>query len=145
MEHQSREQQAQQALHEHCRAKASDARLRHGMLIDYPAMRKILDDRSIVRYPCGLRFDATPLRKGEFACLEPLGEHPGAGFCLFVHPHFQDQPDLLPLLIAYYIPSINYGDVAGHIEAEIFGSTLLGLEREHYYETLCAAADALPG
>jgi len=138
-----REHEAVEALHDHVRAKAHDARLRRGMLIDYPAILKILDDKSVVRYPVGVRFDAEPLRKGEFACLVPLGEHPGAGFCLYIHPHFQQQPDLLPLLIAYYIPSVNYGDVAGHVEAELFGSTLLGLEREHYYETLCAAADSI--
>ena len=41
-------------------------------------------------------------------------------------------------------PGINYGDIATHEEAELFGATLLGLDQEHYYATLCKLADSLP-
>ena len=138
-------EEAQQSLRDHVVAKATEARLRRGGLIDRDVMMQMLEDRSVVRYPLGIRFDAEPLRPGEFACLESLGEHPSDGFCLFVHPMFEPVDDLLPLLIAYYIPSVNYGDVATHVEAELFGSTLLGIEIEEYYKILCSVADTVSG
>lgn len=134
-------QDARQSLHDHVVAKATEARRKRGGAIDRPAMMRLLEDRSVVRYPMGVRFDAEPLRPGEFACLEALGEHPSEGFCLFIHPMFEPVDDLIPLLIAYYIPSVNYGDVATHIEAELFGATLLGFDVEEYYKILCSVAD----
>jgi hypothetical protein len=131
-----------QSLREHVCAKAAEARAKSAGRIDRVATLRLLDDRSVVRYPVGVRFDAEPLRPGEFACLEALGEHPADGFCLFVHPRFEMADELLPLLIAYYIPAINYGDVATNVEAELYGSTLLGINLDAYYQTLCAAADS---
>ncbi|MGD9688241.1 MAG: hypothetical protein AB7K52_05295 [Phycisphaerales bacterium] len=124
-------------------AKAAHARDRAGGRIDRAAMNRLLLDRSVVRYPLGVRFDAQPLRAGEFACLEPLGAHPSDGFCLFIHPLFENVDELIPLLIAYYIPSVNYGDVATHIEAETYGAALLGLDVEEYYRILCSVADTV--
>jgi hypothetical protein len=137
--------QAQQSLRDHVRAKAAEARLRRGGRIDRAEMALLLEDRSVVRYPLGVRFDSEPLRPGEFACLEALGDHPSDGFCLFIHPMFEPVDDLIPLLIAYYIPSVNYGEVASHAEAELFGAGLLGLEVEEYYRILCSVADTLAG
>lgn len=136
-------EEGQQALRDHVVARAAEVRSRLGGRVDRAAIFALLDDRSVVRYPLGVRFDAEPLRPSEFACLEALGAHPAEGFCLFVHPACEADDELLPLLIAYYIPSVNYGDVATHVEAELFGSTLLGIDREAYYRALCAVADAL--
>lgn len=133
----------QQALRDHVVQRAADARLRYGMLIDADTIMKIINDRAVVRYPMGVRFDSGPLRPGEFAALEAIGEHPAEGYCLFVHPRFQGEPESWPLVIAYYIPSVNYGDIASHVEAELFGATLLGLEVDDYYNTLCVFADSL--
>lgn len=132
----------QRSLREHVLGKALEARAKAGGRIDRAAILRLLADRTVVRYPVGVRFDAEPLRPGEFACLEALGGHPSDGFCLFVHPRFERQDELLPLLIAYYIPAVNYGDVATHVEAELYGATLLGLDSEEYYRRLCAAADS---
>lgn len=145
MMHRPTAEEAQQSLRDHVVAKATEARLRRGGLIDRAVMFELLKDRSVVRYPLGVRFDAEPLQDGEFACLEALGEHPSHGFCLYVHPMFESDDELLPLLIAYYIPSVNYGDVASHVEAELFGATLLGLDVEEYYRILCWAADTVGG
>ena len=134
---------AQQSLRDHVVTKALQARFSRSGEMSRDIILRMLEDRSVVRYPVGVRFDAQPLHPGEFACLEPLGEHPADGFCLNIHPAFAQENDLLPLLIAYYIPSVNYGEVASHVEAELFGSTLLGMDREEYYRVLCAAADAL--
>lgn len=136
-------QEAQQSLRDHVVARATQAREQRSGRIDRATMLRLLEDRSVVRYPLGVRFDAQPLRPGEFACLESLGERPADGYCLFIHPMFADVDGLLPLLIAYYIPSVNYGDVASHVEAELFGATLLGIEVEEYYKILCSVADTV--
>lgn len=144
MGHQLTEHDGRAALGDHLEAKASEARLRLGLLIDAEAIMRMLDDRTMVRYPVGVRFDAEPLEPGEFAWPMPLGERPSAGFCLFIHPEFEHQPDAWPLLIAYHIPSINYGEIVSHDEAELFGATLLGIDREAYYAALCELVDSIP-
>lgn len=144
MEHRPTEQDGRLALREHIAAKAHEARLRYGLYIDTETIVRMLDDRTVVRFPVGIRFDAEPLEPGEPAYAVPLGERPAEGFCLFVHPALEDQPDLLPLVIAYYIAAINYGEIVTHEESELFGSTLLGLESDTYYQAMCEIADALP-
>lgn len=113
--------------------------------MDRAVMMQHLEDRTIVRYPLSVRFDTEPLQPGEFACLESLGEHPSDGFCVFIHPMFENVDEVIPLLLAHYIPSMNYGDVAIHVEAELFGATLLGIDVEEYYKILCSVADTVAG
>jgi hypothetical protein len=60
-----------------------------------------------------------------------------------VHPHYEHHTDVLPLLITYHLVSVNYGDIATHEEAELYGATLLGLPVEEYYRRLCELADAV--
>lgn len=139
------EQDGRTALREHAEAKAREARLGLGLYVDADAIVRVLDDRAVVRYPVGIRFDAEPLEPGEFAWPMPLGDHPSEGFCLFIHPWFESQPQVWPLLIAYHIPSINYGDIVSHDDAECYGAALLGLSPEEYYRALCELADSIPG
>jgi hypothetical protein len=145
MEHGLTEADARRSLNDHVFEKARNAHLKFGFAIDAPAILRIVDCRDVVRYPVGIRFDAGPLQPGEFACLEPLGEHPSRGFCLFVHPCFAQRPEALPLIVAYYIPSVNYGDIVSNEEAELFGATLLGMDVEEYYRALCELSDTTPG
>jgi len=138
------EQDGQTALCEHIERKATEARLKHGLYIDAEQIMRILDDRTVVRYPVGVRFDSEPLQPGEFAWPMPLGDDPSKGYCLFIHPWFEAQSDAWPILIAYHIPSINYGEIASHVESELFGATLLGLDTETYYQALCELTDSIP-
>ncbi len=138
------EEDARNALHDHLINIGQAARNKYGPHIDLNTMFRILDDRAIVRYAVGLRFDSEPLRPGEFAFAQRLGERSQDGYCLFVHPCFENQPEILPLLIAYHIVDINYGDLSTSADAEIFGATLLGMDVEEYYLALCAAADSIP-
>lgn len=137
------ESEGRAALHEHLVDKAVSARLRHGLLVDAEAIQRILRDPETVRYPVTLVFDAAPLEPGEFAYPQPRGDHPSQGFRLAIHPFFRTRPDVWAMLVAYHIPTINYGEVAGPAEAELFGSALVGMEREEYYRSLCELADAL--
>ncbi len=133
------------ALRDHVVDTARRARQRYGGRIDYATILRMLGDEQVVRYPVELRFEAEPLEPGEFAYAEPLGTHPAQGFVLYVHPRFRDREELLPLLIAYHLVRVNYGQVATHEEAELFGATLLGLDRDAYYQKLCDAADEIWG
>jgi len=145
MARQLTEQDARVALKDHLGEKAMNARLAHGMYIDAETILKMLDDADFVRYPVSIRFDDEPLEPGEFAIPLPLGDHPSAGFCLCIHPYFEHQPEAWAMLIAYHIPSINYGEIVSHEDAEHFGATLVGLEPDTYYQALCELADSIPG
>jgi hypothetical protein len=138
------EQDGRRALKDHLLEKASKARQRYGPTMDDAAIMRLLDDRDFVRYPVGVRFDATGLETGEFAHAMALGEHPKDGFCLFIHPTFEHRRDLWPLLIAYHLPPVNYGDIADAADCELFGAAMLGLEVDDYYSVLCDAADSIP-
>lgn len=142
MDHVPSEHDGRSALRDHAIERAKLARAKHGPMSPSTIMR-LLDDRDVVRYPTGVRFDASGLEAGEFAFAQPLGEHPREGFCLWVHPALQQRPEDLPLAIAYHIPAINYGDVAQPDDCEAFGAALLGLEIEAYYRRLCSIADSL--
>ncbi len=145
MNRQLTEQDGRDALHQHLVAKASEARLKYGLYIDADVIEKMLDDRDVVRYPTGLRYDAQDLEPGEFAYAHPLSEESTGGYCLFIHPWFEPQREILPLLVAYHIPVINYGsEIVTHEEAELFGATLLGIEVDSYYQALCELADSIP-
>lgn len=143
MEQRPTERDGMLALREHIAARASEARVRYGLLIDAEAVLAMLDDRAVVRFPVGVRFDAAALEPGEPAYPMPLGDRGADGYCLFIHPALRAEPELLPLVIAYYIPSINYGEVVTREEAELFGATLLGLDPDTYYEAMCEIADSL--
>lgn len=135
------EQDGRVALRDHAVEKASAARRRYGGCVDSEAIVRMLDDRDVVRWPTRLRFDLSGLEQGEFAHAQPVGDHPRDGFVLFVHPAFEHTPEAWPPLIAYHIVRINYGDIASHEEAELFGATLLGIDVDEYYERLCNLAD----
>jgi len=133
-----------EALRAHLVQKALAARARHGPEIDAAAIRRVLADPEVVRFPTEIAFSSSALLPGEFACPLPKGEHPKDGFTLAVHELFATRPDALPYLVAYHIPSINYLDVVTNREAELFGAALLGLEVDEYYRRVCALADELP-
>ena len=138
------EEDGYQALRDHVVTKALLARERHGPEIDEGALLRVLLDPEIVRFPTVVRFDSGALHPGEFAWPEPRGENPRDGFVLVVHRRFENRPADLPLLLAYHVVAINYLDIATHVEAELFGATLLGMEVDEYYERVCALADELP-
>lgn len=138
-----RERDGKRALRDHAIERAALARLKYGPCFDVAAITQLLDDRELVRYPVGLRFDATGLHRGEFAHAEPLADHPRGGFCIFLHPSLESRPDLIPLAVAYHIPAVNYGDITEASDCEAFGATLLGMGVDEYYSRLCAIADSL--
>src|SRR6185503_16845032 len=58
---------ARQSLNAHVASKGLEIREKYGPRIGWAELQRILQDRSCVRYPCEIAFDATPLEPGEFA------------------------------------------------------------------------------
>src|SRR5262245_36682137 len=118
---------ARQSLTEHAAAKGSEIREKYGPHIGWVELQRILQDRTCVRYPCEILFDAAGLRPGEFAHPVPKGERPEAGYTMFVHPLLLLQLERVPLLVLYQLVLVNYGDFASTDDAESFGANALGL------------------
>jgi hypothetical protein len=138
-------ERARQSLNAHVAAKGAEIRERYGPQIGWQELLRILEDRSCVRYPCEMKFDAASLLPGEFAHPVAKGEKPEEGYTLCVHPFFANRLPVVPHLALYQLVLVNYGDFASPQDAETFGSEALGLSRDDYYHTLCELADELAG
>jgi hypothetical protein len=143
MPHQLSSDDMRVSLAAHVAAKGDEIFAKYGPVIGFTQLRAILEDRACVRYPCELRFDASRLQAGEVAYPEPLGRNPEEGFVLHVHPLYMTRLADVSLLALYQLVAVNYGEFASPDDAEIFASRALGLDREEFYQRLCALADAL--
>lgn len=134
---------ARASLNEHVAAKGIEIQAKYGPHIGWTQLTRILSDRTCVRYPCELAFEATPLFAGEFAHPVGKGSRPENGYTLYVHPALQLQLDRVPQVVLYQLVLVNYGEFASADDAETFGAAALGLPREEYYQALCRVADDL--
>ncbi len=135
---------AKQSLSAHVEAKGAEIHQKYGPHFGWEQVQILLQDRTCVRYPCDLVFDAAPLMPGEFAFPVPKGARPEDGFTMHIHPVFQSRLDEVPLLVLYQLVVVNYGEFASNEDAERFGAAALGLDQESYYRALCRLADSLP-
>lgn len=136
--------EVRQSLNAHVAMKGMEIAAKYGVAMKWKTLGQLLLDRTSVRYPCTVEFDATHLLPGEMAHAIAQGEAPEAGFVIHVHPWFMMQLDLVPALVLYQLVLVNYGEFATTEDAEVFGANALGMPREAYYELLCTAADQLP-
>jgi hypothetical protein len=136
-------QDARQSLNASAAAIGAGIYDKYGPRIGWEQLLLILQDRTCVRYPCEVVFEAAPLQVGEFAHPVAKGDHPEDGFTLYVHPFFMTQLEQVPLLALYQLVLVNYGAFAAPEDAEAFGATALGLGRDEYYRALCGLADEL--
>jgi hypothetical protein len=134
---------AERALSSHLAVKGVEIFNKYGPHIGWKELLQILTDRSLVRYPCEICFDASPLQAGEFAHPMAVGSRPEEGFTMFVHPAYQRQLEQLPMLVLYQLVRVNYGEFASGTDAETFGARAVGLSREEYYRTVCELADQI--
>lgn len=140
-----RAEDARLSLTSHVEAKGIEAFTKFGPQIGWTELQQLLADRALVRYPCEIVFDVTPLMPGEFAFPAQKGDSPEDGFTMFVHPAFAQELDRVPALVLYHIVAVNYGEFASADEAETFGAAALGLTRDEYYAVLCGVSDLLGG
>ena len=136
---------ARQSLNAHVAAKGGEIRARYGPDIGWTELLRILEDRALVRYPCGIVFDAAPLLEGEFAHAVSASERPEDGFTMYVHPFFMTQLARVPALVLYQLVRVNYGEFASADDAETFGAAALGVSRDDYYAMLCQLVAQIDG
>jgi hypothetical protein len=134
-----------QSLNAHVATKGEEIREKYGPEIGWKELVQVLADRSLVRYPCEVVFNSAPLLEGEFAHAMPNSENPNDGFKIFVHPYFSLQLERVPHLVFYQLVRANYGEFASADDAEVFGSSALGLSKDDYYNILCEMVDELSG
>jgi hypothetical protein len=135
---------SRQSLNVHAAAKGAEVRQKYGPDIGWEKLLQILGDRSCVRYPCEIVFNAAPLKPEEFAVPLPKGVRPEDGFTLFVHPRFETERERLPCLVFYQLVAVNYGAFASSDDAVTFGAAALGLAEDDYYRIVCELADRIP-
>jgi hypothetical protein len=136
---------ARQSLASHVEAKGIEVFALYGPRIGWSDLQRLLQDRTQVRYPCEIVFDAAGLQPGEFAHAAPKSDNPEDGFTMWVHPLFMAQLDEVPALVLYQLVAVNYGVFASSDDAETFGAAALGLTRDEYYDRLCDFSDQLGG
>jgi hypothetical protein len=134
---------AKQSLNAHVAAKGAEIFEKYGPEIGWKQLLRILEDRTAVRYPCEVVFEAAPLQPGELAFPAPKGAYPEDGFKVCVHPSFMIQLEYVPYIVLYQLVLVNYGEFASADDAETFGAAALGLAKEEYYQSLCRLADEL--
>jgi hypothetical protein len=134
---------AKQSLNAHVAAKGCELREKHGPHIGWKELVRVLEDRTCVRYPCEIVFDAAPLGAGEFAHPVARSDRPEDGFTMFVHPFFMTHLQRVPYLVLYQLVLVNYGEFASPDDAETFGASALGISRDEYYAALCEMADEI--
>ena len=132
---------ARESLTGHVAAKGAEIRAKYGPDIGWNELLRLLEDRTCVRYPCEIIFDAAPLEPGEFAHPVARGDRPEEGFSMFVHPFFLTRLERVPYLVLYQLVLVNYGEFAAADDAETFGAAALGLTEQEYYAALCELAD----
>jgi hypothetical protein len=143
MSHRLTADDARQSLTAHAAGGGAGIFEKYGPRIGWSQLARILQDRSCVRYPCEVVFDAAPLQPGECAYPKPNGCRPEDGFVIYIHPVFMTQLDRAARLALYQLVVVNYGEFASSDDAEVFGATALGISREEYYLGLCEMADSL--
>jgi len=139
------EKDVRESLSSHVAAKGEEVRVKYGPHIGWKELQRILEDRSCVRYPCEVVFDAHPLLPGECAHPVATGGHPEDGFTLYVHPFFMTQLQHVTYLALYQLVVVNYGEFASPDDAETFGASVLGISKGEYYNSLCEMADRIGG
>lgn len=134
-----------ESLNAHVAARGAEIHEKYGPHIGWQELLRILADRSCVRYPCEIVFDAAQLEPGEVAHPVPKGARPVDGYVMHVHPFFMTQLEQVPLLVFYQLVLVNYGGFATPEDAETFGANALGLLPNDYYTRLCLLADQVDG
>lgn len=126
-------------------ASAAKIRAIYGPCLEADNLQRLLEDRSVIPYPCELRFDADLLLPGEFGHTFAKGVNPEEGFTLYLHPVYSAQPSVWPQLVVHQLAQVLSGQQVSAEEAEVFGAQVLGLSREEYFQTLCELAGQVGG
>jgi hypothetical protein len=138
------EQDGRQSMQAHAASKGAEMSAKVGPEIGWGALQQILNDRTLVRYPCEILFDSNGLVPGECAHAQARSDEPNDGFTIYIHPFFVANPHDAVALALYQLVVVNYGPFASSDDAEALGAAALGISQDQYYARLCQIADQLP-
>ncbi len=131
------------SLNAHVASRGEEIHAKYGPVIGWAELQQMLEDRTCVRYPCKLEFNAAPLQPGEFAHPVAQGDKPEDGYIMYVHPLYMTQLADVPALVCYQLVLVNYGEFAASEDALTFGAAVLGISEDVYYGRLCELMDPL--
>jgi hypothetical protein len=132
------EEHARQVLRDHITMVAKRSVEKHGHATNMRVMELVLADRDVIRRDVSWKFETALLQAGEFAVAVPSEE----GYVIAVHEDFKTKQKVLPVIIAYHLATVNYGEhVIEAEEAELFGASLLGLEVDDFYNEMFQIAE----
>ena len=146
-----------QSMAIHLQQKAQEIISKFGP-IDYQVLQAVIEDRKYIRYPVTVMFDSSRIEPGLFAITEDKMSDAerqadeddeyvkpvDRSYEMIIHEHFKDQPEKLLPLVLYQLPIVNYGDVVTFEDSEVFGSEMMGMPQDDYYELICALVDSIP-
>ena len=136
-------QHGRSALRTHLTTAAQTAQRQLEGLEGAAMIEAMLQDRACVRYQTELVFDDAQLLPGTLGRVVPIQTDGGQRqFQLHLAARFATQPQAWPALVAYYIPTINYGRMPTADDSLSYGAALLGVDEDAYYQRLCALMDA---
>ena len=105
------------SLNAHVASRGEEIHAKYGPVIGWAELQQMLEDRTCVRYPCKLEFNAAPLQPGEFAHPVAQGDKPEDGYIMYVHPLYMTQLADVPALVCYQLVLVNYGEFAASEDA----------------------------
>jgi hypothetical protein len=133
----------QRSMLDHVVAQAEVAKGKHGPLT-FERLDALLRDPVCVRHPVRVAYEFGEMAMHQFAQPDlDWRDETGRGRVLYLRPLLRDRPDLALLAVAYFIPVLNYGDVATDSHCLAYGAALLGLTPDDFYQRLCILADAV--
>jgi hypothetical protein len=128
------------SLTQRLRDQADEALERHGGL-GPGNLETFLEDRDSVRFPTRLVLEFGPeMATHQFAQPEPDIRQAG-GVMLYLRPILGQRPDLIVLAVSYMIPVINYGKLINDEHCVEYGSRLMRMDKETYYQRICEIAE----
>ncbi len=100
-----------------------------------------LQAEECLRYPTVLQFDGTGLDHHQFAEPELITTDDRKTCILHVREHYERESEMHRYIVAYMACSINYGTAATPHMCELYGSTLLDMPIDAFYDAVCRVAD----
>ena len=135
------EELGQRSMLDHVVSQAEVAREKHGP-VTFEKLESLLCDPVCVRHPVRLVYEFGEMALHQFAQPDhDWRDDTGRGRVLYLRPTLKEDPSLVVLAVAYFIPVINYGDVASDAHCTAYGAALLGMSREDFYRQVCTLAD----
>jgi len=110
-----------------------------GRINSLQKLEELLAYNEAVRFPASIEFDKGKLHEGEPVRVDRVSPEGEEKYIITLHPCFKGREEDIIALVLYSIVKINYGKIAKEEEAQLFASTVLGIDRDEYgrhYERL---------